>query len=104
MPSPLLVGQELFFVNDDGIATCVDALTGEEHWRERLGGNFRASPVEVQGRIYFSSEQGKTTVLAADKDYQVLATNELDAVLLASPAVSDNAIVLRSSTHLYRIE
>ncbi|MCH2210585.1 MAG: PQQ-binding-like beta-propeller repeat protein [Fuerstiella sp.] len=104
VPSPLLVGSELYFVNDDGIATCVDALTGEEHWRERLGGNFRASPVEVQGRIYFSSEQGKTTVLAAATDYQVLATNELDAELLASPAVSGNAIVLRSSTHLYRIE
>lgn len=104
VPSPLLMGGELYFVNDDGIATCIDALTGDEHWRERLGGKFRASPVEAAGRIYFSSEEGKTIVVAAEKEYRVLATNELDGALRASPAVVDSAIVLRSSTHLYRIE
>ena len=104
VPSPLLIGQELYFVNDAGIATCVNALTGEEHWRERLGGKFRASPVEVQGRIYVISEEGKTTVLAAGKQHRVLASNELDGAFLASPAVASNAIFLRSSTHLYRIE
>jgi outer membrane protein assembly factor BamB len=104
VPSPLLSGQELYFVNDDGIATCINALTGEVHWRERLGGKFRASPVAVQGRIYFSSEEGKTTVVDAGKEFQILATNELNGVLMASPAIVGQAIVLRSTTHLYRIE
>lgn len=104
VPSPLLVGQELYFVNDDGIATCLDALTGEEHWRERLGGKFRASPIEVQGRIYFNSEEGKTTVVAAGKEFRVLSTNELDGILMASIAVSDGALYLRSDKHLYRID
>ena len=104
VPSPLLIGQELYFVNDAGVAACINALTGEEHWRERLGGKFRASPIEVQGMIYFSSEEGKTTILNAGKQYQVLATNDLDGEFMASPAVTSNAIFLRSSTHLYRIE
>lgn len=104
VPSPLLIGEELYFVNDDGIATCINALNGEVHWRERLGGKFRASPVAVQGRIYFSSEEGKTIVVDANKEFQILATNELNGVLMASPAIVGQAIVLRSTTHLYRIE
>jgi len=104
VPSPLLVGQEIYFVHDDGIATCIDALTGKEHWRERLGGRFRASPVEVQGRICISSEQGRTTVLAAGKEFRTLAINDLDGPFLASPAVTGKAIFLRSDRHLYRIE
>jgi outer membrane protein assembly factor BamB len=103
VPSPLLIGQELYFVNDDGIASCLDALTGEQHWRERLGGKFRASPIEIQGRIYFNSEEGKTTVVQAGKEFRVLATNQLDGILMASIAVSDGALFVRSDRHLYCI-
>jgi len=104
VPSPLLIGEELYFVNDGGVATCIDARTGKEHWRERLGGKFRASPVSTAGRIYFSSEEGRTTVVAAEKTYRVLAINDLDGILMASPAIGGNSFVLRSSTHLYRID
>jgi outer membrane protein assembly factor BamB len=104
VPSPLLVGQELFVVDNGGVVTCLDALNGEEHWRERLGGNHDASPIEVRGRIYYLNRDGKTTVFAAGRSYKKLATNQLDGTFKASPAVSDRALYLRSGTHLYRIE
>ena len=104
VPSPLLVGKQLFVVHDGGVASCLDALTGNEHWRERLGGNHDASPVEISGRIYFCNREGKTTVVAASDQFEVLALNQLDGIFKASPAVSDGALFLRSDTHLYRIE
>ncbi len=104
VPSPLLVGEELFVVHDRGVATCLNAMTGEVHWRERLGGNYRASPIEVRGRVYITNQEGKTFVLTAGKEFKVLATNDLDGTFFASPAVAGKALFLRSDTHLYRVE
>ena len=104
VPSPLLVGKQLFVVHDGGVASCLDALTGNEHWRERLGGNHDASPVEIRGQIYFCNREGKTTVVAASDQFEVLALNRLEGTFKASPAVSDGALFLRSDNHLYRIE
>ncbi len=101
-PSPLVVGDELYIVSDTGVATCVDAATGELRWRERLRGNFSASPVFADGRIYFQSEEGVTTVIAHGPEYRELARNELDGSMLASLAVSDGSIFIRSHSHLYR--
>ena len=102
-PSPLLVGEELYMVNDGGIASCVDARTGEEIWRARLNGSFSASPVYADGRIYFLSEEGLTIVIAAGRRFQVLATNQLDGETLASMAVSGGSIFIRSRQYLYRL-
>ena len=102
-PSPVLVGDELFMINDVGIATCLDARTGKEHWRERIGGNHSASPVVADGRIYFQSEEGVTTVIAPSKTFRRLAVSQLDGSTLASLAISDGSIFIRSQTHLYRI-
>ena len=102
-PSPLLVGDELYIVSDIGIATCMDAETGKIHWQQRLGDNHSASPVFADGRIYFLNEQGVTNVLAPGKKFRKLATNSLDGLTLASPAVSGGSIYLRSSNQLYRI-
>ena len=104
VPCPLLVGQEMFVIDNGGVATCVDALTGKQHWRQRLGDSHDASPIEVRGRLYFCSREGKTTVLSAGKEFKTLATNQLDGTFRASPAVTDGALFLRSDTHLYRIE
>lgn len=104
VPSPLLVGQQLYVLDNSGVVTCVDALTGQEHWRERLGGNHDASPIEVCGRIYFCSRDGKTTVATAGREPDLLASNQLSGTFKASPAVADGALFLRSDTHLYRIE
>jgi outer membrane protein assembly factor BamB len=102
-PSPLLVGDELYIVNDGGIASCLDARTGAAHWQARLGGNFSASPVFVDGRIYFLSEEGVATAIAPGKEFRKLATNQLDGATLASMAISEGSIFIRAGTHLYRI-
>jgi len=104
VPSPLLVGKEIYAVDDKGITSCLDAMTGKVHWKKRLGGNYRASPVEIRGRIYTCSREGVCHVLAAGKEYKVIATNKLDGTLMASPAVAGRALFIRSGTHLYRIE
>ena len=102
--SPILVENELYAVTDAGIATCIEALTGEIHWQQRLGGNHSASPVFAGGRIYFQNEAGVTTVIAPGPEFEQLARNELDGSTLASLAVSDGALFIRTGTHLYRIE
>ena len=102
-PSPLLVGDEIYVVTDNGIATCIDAKTGAELWRARLDGNYSASPIYADGRIYFLSEEGETIVIAPGRKLNHLATNQLDGPTLASIAVSHNSLFIRSATHLYRI-
>lgn len=102
-PSPILVGDELYVVNDGGIATCVDAKSGTELWRARMKGSFSASPIFADGRIYFLSEEGLTVVIAPGKKLQPLAENQLDGETLASMAVSGGSIFIRSRTHLYRV-
>ncbi len=104
-PSLLVLGKELYMVSDRGVATCLDALTGEEIWQERLGGNFSASPLYADGRIYFQNETGETFVVRASRTYELLGKSKLEnARTLASYAVVDHAILLRTDTQLLRIE
>ena len=103
-PSPILVGNELYVVSDLGIATCVDALTGELHWQERVGGNHSASPIFANEHIYFQNEEGITTVIKPGTEFEVLARNQLDGSMLASMAAVSNALYIRTESHLYRIE
>ena len=102
-PSPLLVGDELYVVSDTGVLTLVDAVSGRVHYQQRLGGNYSASPVLADGRVYFLSEEGVATVIAPGKMFNRLAVNRLDGATLASMAMSDGAIYVRSDSHLYRI-
>ena len=102
--SPLLVGEELYVISDSGIATCFDARSGETHWRERISGNYSASPLSVDGRIYFFSQDGKVTALKPGKEFVRLAENQIDGRIMATPAIVDRAFLLRGDTHLYRIE
>ena len=102
-PSPLAVGDELYVVNDGGIASCIDAESGAVIWQQRLGGTYSASPVFADGRIYFLAEQGATVVIAPGRDFRRLAVNTLDGGLLASMAISSGSLFLRTDSHLYRI-
>ena len=102
-PSPLVVGSELYFVSDAGIATCADAKTGKVHWNERLGGGFSASPVFAEGRVYFQNEEGMGYVLKAGREYEVLSKNDLGERTLASYAVDNGALFIRGAQHLFRI-
>lgn len=103
-PSTLLVGDELYVVSDKGILTCLDAKSGEQHYQERLGGNFSASPLFADGRIYLLDEDGKCTVIAPGKEYKVLAENQLPGRTLASISTADGALFLRTDTALYRLQ
>jgi outer membrane protein assembly factor BamB len=103
-PSLLLVEDELYMVSDRGIASCLDARTGEVHWTDRVDGNYSASPLYADGHIYLQNEQGLATVLRAGKEFEKLATNSLEERTLASYAVADSALFIRTAGHLYRIE
>jgi outer membrane protein assembly factor BamB len=94
-------GRELYLLSDDGFVSCVDALSGETLGRVRAGGNYAASPVHAFGRIYCFSREGKTVVLQANRDLTLLAENQLDGPVFASPAFVDSAIYLRTDSHLY---
>jgi outer membrane protein assembly factor BamB len=103
-PSPLLVGDELYVVSDrNGIASCLDAKTGNVHWAERLGGDFSASPLWADGKIYFQNEAGVGFVVKAGTKYELLAKNDMKERTLASYAAADGALFLRTEKHLYRI-
>lgn len=105
MSSPLLVGEELYFVSDSGgMFTCLDARTGQEIYRERLSGNFSASPLHADGRIYLSNREGKTFVIEPGRQFKILAENTLPGKIMASPAAVDRSMFLRTDTALYRIE
>jgi outer membrane protein assembly factor BamB len=103
-PSMLIIGDELYYVSDKGEFSCVDAVTGELHWRERIRGRITASPVYAKGRIYTTTERGKTVVVKASKEYKILAENNLFEDILASLALSGSAVFIRTEDALYRIE
>ena len=102
-PSPLLIGEELYLVSDNGVASCVDADGGEVVRTERLGGDFSASPTFADGRIYWLDENGKCTVTAPGREFRKLAVNALPGRTLASPAVAGGAIYLRTDAKLYKL-
>lgn len=102
-PSMILVGDELYWVSDAGVASCLDARTGKVHWSERLGGGFSASPLYSDGRLYFQNEEGVGFVVAAGREFRLLARNELGERSLASPAATEGALFIRTDGHLYRI-
>lgn len=95
MPTPTIVDNLLYVLSDEGTLTCLEPATGVEVWHESLGGNYAASPIYAEGRLYFFSQQGKTTVIKPGREYQPLATNKLSGGLMASPAVSGKAFFLR---------
>ena len=104
MSSPTLAGGEIYWVSDDGMATCADARTGEIHWQERLGGPCQASPLSAQGRLYFFRRDGTSIVVKAGTKFERLSENPLEGTLVATPALGDRALYVRTDTHLYCIQ
>ena len=102
--SLLLVNDLLYMVNDQGFALCLDAKTGALVWRERLKGKHSASPLYGAGRIYFFSEKGLASVLEPGRTFKLLAENQLEDRQMATPAVTGEAFILRTKSHLYRLE
>jgi len=105
MSSPILVGGEIYWVSDAGVAVCADAASGEIVWRERLGGRYKASPVFAADRLYFVNTEGKTSVVAAGRAFKLLAGNALEEAgdTAASPAAVGGSLVIRTGKALYRV-
>jgi outer membrane protein assembly factor BamB len=102
--SPLLDGERIYMVSDNGVISCINALDGSELWRQRLRGTFSASPVLADGRIYLLNETGETTIVQSANQYVEVARNRVEDATLASLAFDEGAMFLRSETALYRIE
>lgn len=102
-PSLVLDGGNLYMVSDNGVVSCLDASTGTQKWQEQLSSAFSASPILAGGNLYFCDQDGKTHVLAAGDEFKPVKANKLDAGFMASPAVADNELFLRTKTHLYCI-
>jgi len=104
-PSQLIIGDHLYMVSDTGIVTCLEVRTGRLAWVERMGGRHSASPLHAGGRIYLFDEESTSRVIEANPhEFRLLAENPLDAGCMASPAVIGDALIVRTKTHLYRIE
>jgi outer membrane protein assembly factor BamB len=103
---PSLIAREgrLYFVSDKGIARCLDAATGDEKWFSRLPGDYSASPLSAEDRLYFFNQDGICTVLKTGDTFEKVAENRLDSGFMASPAVAGKALYLRTASALYRIE
>ncbi len=101
--SLILKDDLLFMTNDSGVISCRDAKTGDVHWMKRLEGEYWASPMLAEGRLYFSSKTGLNPVVAASSEYELITENQLDDGFNASPAVIGSDFILRTFTHLYRV-
>ncbi len=102
--SQILLGDLFFMMNDSGVASCLDAKTGEEIWSKRLPGAYWASPLTADGLIYCFSQEGDIPVFKAGRTFELVAENKLADGFNASAAVAGKSLILRSKTHLYRIE
>jgi outer membrane protein assembly factor BamB len=106
MPSPLVYSGHLYINNNNGTLTCRDAKTGERVYQERIGGkggSYSASPVAADGKVYFSSEDGEIFVIKAGPKYELLSSNPMGEVLMATPAISNGVIFVRGQNHLFAI-
>ncbi len=102
-PSVIAHKDHLYFVNDNGIAFCLEAKTGKKVWHEKIDGAYSASPTLAGGSIYFPGENGSTFVIKAEPKYELLSSNKLADGGRATPAFADGKIYLRTYTHLYCI-
>ncbi|MCP5112662.1 MAG: PQQ-binding-like beta-propeller repeat protein, partial [bacterium] len=89
---------------DGGVLVCLDGKTGDEVYRQRLGGAANSSPIAGDGRIYLSNNSGVTFVVKAGREFELVGTNSLGERITASPAASGNTLFYRTDSHLYSIE
>lgn len=105
MQTPLVYGEYLYNCRDNGVLSCYRARTGERLYQERLGsgGGFSASPVAVDGKIYFTSEDGEVCVVRAGPRFELLAVNSQGGVCMATPAISQGTLYFRTRSHLLAV-
>ncbi len=106
LQTPIVVGKLLWGCSNDGIVTCFDVATGAVHYEERIGGGgqgFTASPVAAGNHLYFTGEQGDVFVIPASEKFSVTATNQVDGICLATPAISERTLFFRTTEKLVAI-
>jgi outer membrane protein assembly factor BamB len=103
IPFPVLHQGRVFTLTDTGVALCVDASSGEEIWTDRIGGTCIASPIVLNGLIYYCTVEGVTHVCRAGDKFEIVAKNKLAEGMRASPAVAEGSLYLRTHGHLYKI-
>jgi outer membrane protein assembly factor BamB len=102
-PTPIIYGDVLYTCADNGVLTAYDAKTGTMIYQQRLPSSFSASPVATDGKLYLSSEDGDVFVVRAGPKYELLATNVMGQPLMATPAISDGLLILRTKDFVYAI-
>jgi len=102
-PSPILVDELVYVINDGGILTVVQANDGSLVWRERLEGEYSASPTYAGGYLYFSNQSGKTTVIKPGNQLEIVEENQLRTGHMASFVTVPNGLIVRTNEALYRI-
>jgi outer membrane protein assembly factor BamB len=104
--TPVIANGLIFMVSEKGVLSCLDAKSGQLIWKEKLQGNynFNTAPVSIADKIYFTEVDGTTTIIKADKKFQTVAENKLEGKFIARPVVSGNSLIMRSDSHIYRIE
>ena len=106
MPTPIAYEGHLYVINNNGALAAYELATGKELYRQRTahaGSGFSGSPVAADGKIYLSSEDGDVLVIAAGPEYEHLATNPMGELLMASPALSDGVMYLRTASSLFAV-
>jgi outer membrane protein assembly factor BamB len=103
LSAPILIGDRIFSVLNNGVVNCVNVKTGEEIWKDRIEGTFTASPIAGDGRIYFCNEEGDCYVVEASDSFKLISKNHLSEGMRASPSAADGHLFLRTFTRLYCI-
>jgi outer membrane protein assembly factor BamB len=105
IPTPIFYDGILYTCGNNGVVTAYDGATGERLYRARVGGggSFSASPIAADGRLYFANEDGDIYVARAGRTYQEIAKNEMKAVIMSTPAISDGVVIVRTLDHVYGI-
>jgi len=104
-PTPVVYGDQLYAVSNNGVFTCWDAKTGAQVYQQRIGegGAYSASPVAADGKIYLSMEDGEVNVVKAGTEFQLLSKNPIGEVLMATPAVSEGVLYVRGMQSVFAI-
>ena len=105
MPTPIVYGDFFYTCSNDGLVTCYEAKSGQQKYQQRIKGRggYTASPVAADGKLFFTSEEGGVMVVKAGPTLQLLATNPIGDVCMATPAISDGMIFVRSQHFLFGI-
>ncbi len=104
IPTPVIVDGKMYMVHDRGMVTCLDAMTSEVIWKEKLKGNFNSSPVYAGGNIYFINVKGFCTILKPGDTFQKVAENDISETVKAVPVFVKDKLLLRTEKKLYLIE